>query len=171
MSSVSDSEATIIAFIDTIRPNFDYITAMTAFSACLFTLFVLLLALSTKESRRRVVFRLNVLAICTVLTTSILAGLCNWKAIVDPYNPVSTSVFIAADAFHASNHFDKKFRIPILRQMCSGSIYYSLGQWRHQGCYSFSQWRPRTRCDHHLVSQPQYHFRMDTSNSRQHVFC
>ncbi|KAI6102964.1 hypothetical protein F5141DRAFT_241449 [Pisolithus sp. B1] len=99
MSSVIDSEATINAFIDTIRPNFDYIITISAFSACLFTLFVLLLALSTKESRRRVVFRLNVLAICIALTTSILAGLSNGKAIIDPFNPVLTNIFIAASAF------------------------------------------------------------------------
>ncbi|KAI5985092.1 hypothetical protein EDD15DRAFT_1654434 [Pisolithus albus] len=99
MSSVSDSEASVVAFIDTIRPNFDYIIAITAFSACVFTLFVLLLALSTKESRRRVVFRLNVLAICTALTTSILAGTCDVKAIINPYNPVSANVLIAAGAF------------------------------------------------------------------------
>ncbi|KAI6102437.1 hypothetical protein EDD16DRAFT_1494853 [Pisolithus croceorrhizus] len=99
MSSVTDSEATVIAFINTIRPNFDYMVANTAFSSCLFTLFVLLLALSTKESRRRVVFRLNVLAICIALTTSILSGPSNGKAIVDPFNPVSTNVFIAASAF------------------------------------------------------------------------
>ncbi|KAI6045894.1 hypothetical protein EDC04DRAFT_3024794 [Pisolithus marmoratus] len=96
MSSVSDSEATIIAFVNTIRPNFNYIITITAFSACLFTLFVVLLALSTKESRRRVVFRLNAFAICLALTTSILAGLSNGKAIVDPSNPVSIGVFIAA---------------------------------------------------------------------------
>ncbi|KAI5982516.1 hypothetical protein EDD15DRAFT_116788 [Pisolithus albus] len=99
MSSVTDSEATINAFVNTIRPTFDAIIATTAFSACLLTLFALLLALSTKESRRRVVFRLNVLAICTALITSIFAGLCSWKAIIDPYNPVSASVLIAASAF------------------------------------------------------------------------
>ncbi|KAI6019460.1 hypothetical protein BKA83DRAFT_4306181 [Pisolithus microcarpus] len=98
MSSVSDSEATLVAFVNAIRPNFDYIITITTFSACLLTLFAVLLALSTKESRRRVVFQLNVLAICIALTTSILAGLTDWKAIVDPFNPVSTSVFITASA-------------------------------------------------------------------------
>ncbi|KAI6113615.1 hypothetical protein EDD16DRAFT_1709487 [Pisolithus croceorrhizus] len=99
MSSVTDSEATINAFVTTIRPDFGSIIANAAFSACLFTLFVLLLALSTKESRRRVVFRLNVLAICIALTTSILGGLIDGKAIVDPFNLPSTDVFIAASAF------------------------------------------------------------------------
>ncbi|KAI5985082.1 hypothetical protein EDD15DRAFT_2477297 [Pisolithus albus] len=99
MSSVTNSEATINAFVNAIRPNFDYIIVVAAFSACMFTLFVLLLALSTKESRRRMVFRLNVLAICTALTTSMLSGLCSGMAIVDPFHPVSKSVFFAASAF------------------------------------------------------------------------
>ncbi|KAI6102951.1 hypothetical protein F5141DRAFT_1293561 [Pisolithus sp. B1] len=99
MSSATDSEATINAFVTTIGLDFGYIIAITAFSACLFTLFVLLLALSTRESRRRIVFRLNMLAICLALTTSILGGILNGKAIVDPSNPVSTSVFIAASTF------------------------------------------------------------------------
>ncbi|KAI6045893.1 hypothetical protein EDC04DRAFT_2030895 [Pisolithus marmoratus] len=98
INGVTDSEAAISAFINTIRPNFDYIVTITAFSACLFTLFAILLGLSTKESRRRIVFHLNVLAICLALTTSILAGLSNGKAIIDPFNQVSTRVFIAATA-------------------------------------------------------------------------
>ncbi|KAI6038849.1 hypothetical protein EDC04DRAFT_2895805 [Pisolithus marmoratus] len=97
-SSVTDSEAAISAFINTIHPNFNYIVTITAFSACLFTLFAVLLGLSTKESRRRIVFHLNVIAICLALTTSILAGLSNGKAIIDPFNQVSTRVFIAATA-------------------------------------------------------------------------
>ncbi|KAI6032529.1 hypothetical protein EDC04DRAFT_2605166 [Pisolithus marmoratus] len=88
--NVTDSEAAISAFINTIHPNFDYIVTITAFSACLFTLFAVLLGLSTKESRRRIVFHLNVLAVCLALTTSILAGLSNGKAIIDPFNQVST---------------------------------------------------------------------------------
>ncbi|KAI6045892.1 hypothetical protein EDC04DRAFT_2030253 [Pisolithus marmoratus] len=96
MSSVIDSEATISAFINTIQLNFDYMVTTITFSACLCTLFAALLALSTEESRRRVVFRLNVLAICLSLTTSILGGLTNWKAMVDPFNQVSTSVYLAA---------------------------------------------------------------------------
>ncbi|KAI6038853.1 hypothetical protein EDC04DRAFT_3112845, partial [Pisolithus marmoratus] len=95
---MTDSEANINAFVNAIHPSFDYTIANTAFSACLFTLFVVLLALSTKESRRRVVFRLNVLAICVVLMMGIFTGLTNGKAIVDPFNPVSPSVLIAGSA-------------------------------------------------------------------------
>ncbi|KAI6045890.1 hypothetical protein EDC04DRAFT_3086649 [Pisolithus marmoratus] len=99
MSSVTDSEATINALVNTIHPSFDYIIAITAFSACLFTLFVILFALSTKESRCRLVFRLNVLAICLVLTMSILTGFISYKTVVDPFNPVSTSLQLAAIVF------------------------------------------------------------------------
>ncbi|KAI6032528.1 hypothetical protein EDC04DRAFT_2898122 [Pisolithus marmoratus] len=81
MSSVTDSEATINALVNTIHPSFDYIIVITAFSACLFTLFVILFALSTKESRCRLVFRLNALAI------------------FDPFNSVSTSLQLAAIVF------------------------------------------------------------------------
>ncbi|KAI6038851.1 hypothetical protein EDC04DRAFT_2603554 [Pisolithus marmoratus] len=99
MSSATDSEATINALVNTIHPSFDYIIAITAFSACLFTLFVILFALSTKESRCRLVFRLNVLAICLVLTMSILTGFISYKTVVDPFNPVSTSLQLAAIVF------------------------------------------------------------------------
>ncbi|KAI5985081.1 hypothetical protein EDD15DRAFT_2477295 [Pisolithus albus] len=96
---MADSEATIIAFVNSIRPVFPSIILNAAFAACVFTLFVLLLALSTKESRRRLVFRLNVLAICLVLTMGALTGLVTGKAIVDPFNLVSTNTFIAAIIF------------------------------------------------------------------------
>ncbi|KAI6113619.1 hypothetical protein EDD16DRAFT_1600648 [Pisolithus croceorrhizus] len=39
-------------------------------------------ALSTEESRRRTVFRLNALAICLALTTSVLGGTSSGKAVV-----------------------------------------------------------------------------------------
>lgn len=96
---MADSEATIIAFVNTIRPVFPSIVLNAAFAACVFTLFVGLLALSTKESRRRLVFRLNVLAICLVLTMGTLTGLVTGKAIVDPFNLVSTNAFIATAIF------------------------------------------------------------------------
>ncbi|KAI6101732.1 hypothetical protein EDD16DRAFT_1716316 [Pisolithus croceorrhizus] len=98
MSSVTNSDAAINAFVNAIHPNLNYIAANTAFSACLFTLAVVLLALSTKESRRRVVFRLNLFAICLALTMGIFVCLINGKAIVDPFNQVSTSMFITAVA-------------------------------------------------------------------------
>ncbi|KAI6038864.1 hypothetical protein EDC04DRAFT_1843172 [Pisolithus marmoratus] len=99
MSSVTDSEATVNAFVNTIHPSFDYIVATTASAACVLTLFAVLCALSTKESRCRLAFQLNALAICLVLMTSILTGLTNGKAIVDPFNPVSNSVYLASIVF------------------------------------------------------------------------
>ncbi|KAI6032517.1 hypothetical protein EDC04DRAFT_2898114 [Pisolithus marmoratus] len=99
MSSVTGPEVAINAFIDQIRPCFDYILAGTACSASLFTLLIVLLGFSTKESRRRLVFQLNVLAICVALTLGILTGLTSGKAIVDPFNQVSKSVYITAIVF------------------------------------------------------------------------
>ncbi|KAI6102436.1 hypothetical protein EDD16DRAFT_1843568 [Pisolithus croceorrhizus] len=99
MSSVTNSEATINAFVNAVRPAFGYVVAATAFSTCLFTLFITLLALSTKESRRRLVFRLNVVAICLALTTSALIGLMTGEAVVNPFNQVSKSVSVAAVTF------------------------------------------------------------------------
>ncbi|KAI6113622.1 hypothetical protein EDD16DRAFT_1709492 [Pisolithus croceorrhizus] len=99
MSSVTGPEVVISEFIDEIRPCFDYTLANTSCSACLFTLLVVLLGFSTKESRRRVVFQLNVLAICVALTLGILTGLTSGKAVVEPFDQVSTSVYIAAIVF------------------------------------------------------------------------
>ncbi|KAI6102957.1 hypothetical protein F5141DRAFT_1217531 [Pisolithus sp. B1] len=87
---MADSEATIIVFVNTIRPVFINIISNIAFSACVSTLFVVLFALSTKESRRRLVFRLNVLAICLVLTMEL---------IFDSSNLVSINIYIATIIF------------------------------------------------------------------------
>ncbi|KIK29905.1 hypothetical protein PISMIDRAFT_671890 [Pisolithus microcarpus 441] len=81
------------------RLTFVAIVVNTAFSASLFTLFVVLLALSTKESRRRLVFRLNVLAICLVLTMGILVGFSNGKVILNPFYSLPASVPIAGVFF------------------------------------------------------------------------
>ncbi|KAI6140759.1 hypothetical protein BKA82DRAFT_137122 [Pisolithus tinctorius] len=99
MSSVTDPEAVIDKFVSDMRPNFVSFMANTAFSASLFTLFITLLALSTKESRRRLVFRLNVFAICLVLTMGILLGIQFGKPIVDPFNPPKTSVITVVVIF------------------------------------------------------------------------
>ncbi|KAI6120968.1 hypothetical protein EDD16DRAFT_1573909 [Pisolithus croceorrhizus] len=53
--------------VHTTYPTFALIAAGTTFSACLFTLFVVLLVLSTKEPRRCMVLRLKVAAIYPVL--------------------------------------------------------------------------------------------------------
>ncbi|KAI6012715.1 hypothetical protein F5J12DRAFT_891034 [Pisolithus orientalis] len=99
MSSVTDPEAIISGFVSGIHPAFVITVANTAFSASLFTLFVVLLALSTKESRRRVIFRLNVFAICIVLTMGIVIGFCNGKIVVGRLYWMPPSVPIAAVAF------------------------------------------------------------------------
>ncbi|KAI6031172.1 hypothetical protein BKA83DRAFT_4196839 [Pisolithus microcarpus] len=99
MSSATSPDVVIDAFIAEIHPYFDYVLTATAFSACLFTLLIVLFAFSTKESRRRLVFRLNVLAICVAMTMGIFISVAGGKAMMDPFNQVSKSVYIASIVF------------------------------------------------------------------------
>ncbi|KAI5995874.1 hypothetical protein EDD15DRAFT_2365372 [Pisolithus albus] len=99
MSSATSPDVIIEAFVAGIHPYFDYVLTATAFSACLFTLLIVLFAFSTKESRRRLVFQLNVLAICVAMTLGILLSVGGGKAMMDPFNQVSKSVYIAALVF------------------------------------------------------------------------
>ncbi|KAI5992052.1 hypothetical protein EDC04DRAFT_1323569 [Pisolithus marmoratus] len=99
MSSVTDQEAIINGFVEFIHPAFVLAVANAAFSASLFTLFVVLLAHSTKESRRRMVLRLNVLAICLVFIMGALVGFSSRKFIVDRSGHQSPRLNIAIIAF------------------------------------------------------------------------
>ncbi|KAI6152788.1 hypothetical protein EDD17DRAFT_1765352 [Pisolithus thermaeus] len=96
MSSATDPESTINGYVESIQPAFVVLLANTAFSASLFTLFVVLLALSTKESRRRAAFRLNVLAICIVLTMGVLVGFGDGKIVLNGVDQLSQATFIAS---------------------------------------------------------------------------
>ncbi|KAI6012712.1 hypothetical protein F5J12DRAFT_547444 [Pisolithus orientalis] len=99
MSSVTDPEAIINEFVNTIHPAFVTTVVNIAFSASLFTLFAVLLALSTKESRCRAVFRLNVLAVCIVLAMGMLVGFSNGKIVVGQLGSLPLSIFLAELAF------------------------------------------------------------------------
>ncbi|KAI5998169.1 hypothetical protein EDD15DRAFT_2194360 [Pisolithus albus] len=79
MSSATDPESIINNYVEFIQPAFVAVITIAAFSASLFTLLVVLLALSTKESRRRLVFRLNVFAICITLAMGVMVGFGNGK--------------------------------------------------------------------------------------------
>ncbi|KAI6046385.1 hypothetical protein EDC04DRAFT_2598177 [Pisolithus marmoratus] len=100
MSSVTDTEAVISEFVDLIYPSFALAVTNTAFFASLFTLFVVLLAHSTKESRRRMVLRLNVLAVCLVLTMGALVGFGTRKFIVDQSDQMSATLNTAVGVFN-----------------------------------------------------------------------
>ncbi|KAI6015608.1 hypothetical protein EDC04DRAFT_2948189 [Pisolithus marmoratus] len=100
MSSVKDSEAIINDFVDSIRPAFVLAVTNIAFSASLFTLFIVLVALSTKESRRRLAFRLNVFAICLALTMGVMVGFGSVKFTLGQFDQLSTSVNIATVVFN-----------------------------------------------------------------------
>ncbi|KAI6106260.1 hypothetical protein EDD16DRAFT_1871019, partial [Pisolithus croceorrhizus] len=99
MSSATDPESTIDGYVERIQPAFFVLLANTAFSASLFTLFVVLLVLSTKESRRRVAFRLNVLAICIVLTMGVLVGFGDGKTVLNELDQPLPATFITSMAF------------------------------------------------------------------------
>ncbi|KAI6102442.1 hypothetical protein EDD16DRAFT_1646384 [Pisolithus croceorrhizus] len=131
---MADSEATIIVFVNTIRPVFINIISNIAFSACVSTLFVVLFALSTKESRRRLVFRLNVLAICLVLTMGALMGLTSQKLIFDPSNLVSINIYIATIIFlvfppllYDSILLTRLFALYPFRSTCGVHFYFGSG--------------------------------------------
>ncbi|KAI5995865.1 hypothetical protein EDD15DRAFT_2546098, partial [Pisolithus albus] len=98
MSSTTDPETIINDYVELIRPAFVTLVTNTAFSSSLFTLLVVLLALSTKESRRRVVFRLNVLAICIVLTMAVLVGFGDGKIVLNEVDQLWTALYIASMA-------------------------------------------------------------------------
>ena len=99
MSQAASPEVIITAFIDAIHPNFNYVVGITAFSGCLVTLLVVLFAFSTKESRRRLVFHLNVFAICLALILGIFNGITSGTAILQPFNLVPMSVYVATIVF------------------------------------------------------------------------
>ena len=99
MSQAASPEVIITAFIDAIHPSFNYVVVLTTFSSCLLTLLVVLFAFSTKESRRRLVFHLNVLAICLALILGIFSGITSGRAVLDPFHLVSKNVYIATIVF------------------------------------------------------------------------
>ncbi|KAI6031176.1 hypothetical protein PISMIDRAFT_444960 [Pisolithus microcarpus 441] len=100
MSSVTDaSEEAVNAYISSIQPSFDFILAGTALSACLFTLLVTLFVFSTRETRRHVVFRLNVFAICLAMTLGVFIGLACGKLILDPFNSMWKGFYATGVAF------------------------------------------------------------------------
>ncbi|KIK29944.1 hypothetical protein PISMIDRAFT_671912 [Pisolithus microcarpus 441] len=99
MPSATDAESIINEYVKHIQPFFLILVANTALSASLFTLLVVLLTLSTKESRRRPVFRLNVLAICIALTMGIMFGFGDAKGILKGANQLSAAYYLTSMAF------------------------------------------------------------------------
>ncbi|KIK29947.1 hypothetical protein PISMIDRAFT_6654 [Pisolithus microcarpus 441] len=99
MSSVTDPESIINEYVELIQPDLVALIANTAFSASLFTLLVVLLALSTKESRRRLVFRLNVLAICIALTMGIVISFGSGKTILNETGQPWPALYTTSMAF------------------------------------------------------------------------
>lgn len=99
MLQADSPEAIITVFIDAIHPHVIYLICTTAFSSCLLTLLVVLLAFSTSESRRRPVFHLNLLAICLALILGVLNVITNGAAILYPFHLASKNVYISRTTF------------------------------------------------------------------------
>jgi len=99
MSQSADTQLIITTFIDEIHPAFNFVVVVTAFSACLLTLLVVLFAFSTPQSRKRPVFRLNVIAILLATVLSVLNGVTSGGAILAPFHAIPESVYVATIFF------------------------------------------------------------------------
>ncbi|KAL4062172.1 hypothetical protein J3A83DRAFT_4081033, partial [Scleroderma citrinum] len=88
-------------FIEYVRPQFVLVVGITPFCACLVTLLVVLFAYSTPSSRRLLVFKLNVLAICIALVTGVLNAYLNSLGVLDPFSPMPSLGICFTFAFFA----------------------------------------------------------------------
>ncbi|KAI6099782.1 hypothetical protein F5141DRAFT_397100 [Pisolithus sp. B1] len=84
-------EVIITSFVRNIHAPFTFITVITPLCACLVTLLVVLFVFSTAKSRRRLIFRLNVIAICFALVLGVLSFIVSGNAILRPFSPVPES--------------------------------------------------------------------------------
>ncbi|KAI6108896.1 hypothetical protein EDD16DRAFT_56223 [Pisolithus croceorrhizus] len=92
-------EVIITSFVRNIRAPFTFITLITPLCACLVTLLVVLFVFSTAKSRRTLIFRLNVIAICFALVLGVLNFIVSGNAILRPFSPVPESLYVAAIIF------------------------------------------------------------------------
>lgn len=91
--STDSSEAIIQNFVEGIRDPFTFVSLITPLCACLVTLLVVLFVFSTRELRRRLIFRLNVIAICFALILGVLNFIVSSSAILRPFDPVPQSLY------------------------------------------------------------------------------
>lgn len=101
MSQSSDYQTIISAFIEYVRPQFVLVVGITPFCACLVTLLAVLFAFSTPLSRKLLVFKLNVLAICIALVTGTLNGYLNALGVLEPFSPMPSLGICFTFAFFA----------------------------------------------------------------------
>ncbi|KAI6112183.1 hypothetical protein EV401DRAFT_1867606 [Pisolithus croceorrhizus] len=92
-------EVIITSFVRNIHAPFTFITVITPLCACLVTLLVVLFVFSTAKSRRRLIFRLNVIAICFALVLGVLSFIVSGNAILRPFSPVPESLYVATIIF------------------------------------------------------------------------
>jgi len=99
MSQSTDSpEAIITNFVEGIRDPFTFVLVITSLCACLITLLIVLFVFSTRELRKRLIFRLNVIAICFALTLGVLNFIVSGSTILRPFDPVPQSLYITTIA-------------------------------------------------------------------------
>ncbi|KAG6325731.1 hypothetical protein ID866_13358 [Astraeus odoratus] len=116
MSQMASPEDIVNTFIDSIRPDFNYVIALTTFTASMVTVPVLF-TFSTKESRRRLEFRLNVFSIffCPALDILKVMWRCEY--------PHRTFLYL----MHASCDLSSS----LLLGKCSCILYVHIVYWRH----------------------------------------
>ncbi|KAI6037721.1 hypothetical protein EDC04DRAFT_2112489 [Pisolithus marmoratus] len=99
-STNSTSQEVIIAnFVENIHAPFTFVIVVTSLCACLVSLLVVLFVFSTADLRRRLIFRLNVIAICFTLILGVLNFVVSGSAILRPFNPIPDSLYVATIVF------------------------------------------------------------------------
>lgn len=96
--STVSPEAIITNFVEGIRDPLTFVLVITSLCACLITLLIVLFVFSTRELRKRLIFRLNVIAICFALTLGVLNFIVSGSAILRPFDPVPQSLYITTIA-------------------------------------------------------------------------
>ncbi|KAI6039910.1 hypothetical protein EDC04DRAFT_2567991 [Pisolithus marmoratus] len=99
-STNSTSQEAIIAnFVEDIHAPFTFVIVVTSLCACLVSLLVVLFVFSTADLRRRLIFRLNVIAICFTLILGVLNFAVSGSAILRPFSPIPDSLYVATIVF------------------------------------------------------------------------
>jgi hypothetical protein len=82
-----------------IRPALNFILILTPLGAVLFPVVLILFFFSTQDSRRHPVFILNILACCCGICEAGINAALEYKQIIYPEQPVSSSLLISVIAF------------------------------------------------------------------------
>lgn len=92
MSSISD-------YAESMRPSVNLILIVTPLGSVLVPLILTLFFFSTSQSRRHLVFILNILACCSGICEAIISVTIATKTILYPFDPISKALFTTSFAF------------------------------------------------------------------------